>query len=228
MIIKGSELNISSLPENKRAGVIVYTMYEGRLYFLLGVDRKSGEYTDFGGGCKNGETLQQGAWREFHEESCGIFSILAENCLDNSIAVTTSKKDFAIFFIEAPTVLLNIAPPLFHHVQNGTVLKSRKCMENIAIEWVDDDDFQNMIYDTDNKEMWSRIKGFLKNNMAYYDLKMKIALKRAITIPQKNELRITTGSENGKRGYPLFYDSSPEEKTEKRGSLQNYIQKYCC
>jgi hypothetical protein len=184
MLVKGSDLNNTRQIKNKRAGVIVYTFFEGRLYFLLGVDRRTREYTDFGGGCKNNETLTQGAWREFQEESCGVFSILDRDCLNSSIAVTSEERDVAIFFIEAPTALLDIAPPLFNHVQNGNVLKARKCMENIAIEWVEDEDFAKMAFDRGCHMMWSRIQKFLITNAGEYDdLKLKIALKRAISVP---------------------------------------------
>ena len=54
MITPGFVLDVKN---NKRGGVIVYTIKNEELFFLLGIDRKTREYTDFGGGCKQGETL---------------------------------------------------------------------------------------------------------------------------------------------------------------------------
>lgn len=198
MLVNGSDLKDTYKIKNKRAGVIVYTFYEGRLYFLLAVDRRTREYTDFGGGCKNNEDLLQGAWREFQEESCGVFSILSQKCLDTSFAVVSNERDVAIFFVEAPTALLDIAPPLFKHAQTKidpthkstsfeiVEAKSKNmCRENISIEWIDDEDFYNIAFNKECRLMWTRIQRFLMKNLDYHDLKMKIAIRRAVSIPDK-------------------------------------------
>lgn len=193
MLVNGSDLNKDYSITNKRSGVIVYAVKDGRLHFLLGVDKRTREYTDFGGGCKNNETLLQGAWREFQEESCGVFSMFSQNCLDTSIAVCNSasnsklQPNSAIFFLEAPSVLLDIAPPMFTYIRKDILHEkaNKKCLENIAIQWVDDDDFQHMAFNSSCKLMWSRIQRFLINNTEWNDLKMKIILKRAITIPER-------------------------------------------
>lgn len=183
MLLNGFNLNKDLLPTNKRAGVIPYTVFQGRLFFLLGIDRKTHEYTDFGGGCKNNETLLDGAWREFQEETCGVFSMFDKSCLISSIAVCNESKDSAIFFLEVPPVLLDIAPPLFMNIQKENSL-NKKCLENISIQWVDDEDFRDMAFKR-SKLMWARINRFLNENTEWDDLKMKIVLRRAITIPEK-------------------------------------------
>lgn len=190
MLVKGSQLLNTLSIKNKRSGVIIYTFFEGRLYFLLAVDRRTREYTDFGGGCKNSENLLQGAWREFQEESCGIFKMFDEKCLETSIAVTNFDRNSAIFFVEAPAALLDIAPPLFKYAVNKVdpqILKNKKNMENIAVEWIIDEDFQNLAFGT-SPLMWNRLQKFFKKNFKYDDLKLKIALQRAISIPDRNIL----------------------------------------
>lgn len=99
MIVAGFCLNTPN-KNNKRAGVIVYTVHNNELYFLLGIDRRTREFTDFGGGCKQSETLLESAWREFGEESCDIFkNYLTQRDLECSVAVTNSARDTAIFFV---------------------------------------------------------------------------------------------------------------------------------
>ena len=59
-------------PRPGRAGVLPYTIVNGQLHFLFGVDRKAREYSDFGGGRKQDESFTQGAYREAIEELEGI------------------------------------------------------------------------------------------------------------------------------------------------------------
>lgn len=67
-----------SLLKPSRAGVIVYTQYEGKIYFISGIDNKTGEVTDFGGGVsyKIDTNALSGGLREFMEESLGIFGAI--------------------------------------------------------------------------------------------------------------------------------------------------------
>jgi hypothetical protein len=73
-----------------RAGVIAYIEVPGpvrpQLYFCLGLDQRTGDITDFGGGVtKKDSTALHAALREFHEETLGIF-----------IDHVPSDKDFVI------------------------------------------------------------------------------------------------------------------------------------
>jgi ADP-ribose pyrophosphatase YjhB (NUDIX family) len=58
------------------AGVIAYTEQDGQPYILLADHTGLGAYRGyaaFGGGLEEGETLEQGALREFHEETACHF-----------------------------------------------------------------------------------------------------------------------------------------------------------
>lgn len=59
-----------------RAGVIPYTTSGDNIYYCVGVDKKSRDYTDFGGGFsrkRDGDPLEAAA-RELREESLGVFT----------------------------------------------------------------------------------------------------------------------------------------------------------
>lgn len=77
--------NLKLSPE--RAGIILYNYYQGELFYGLGVDSKTHELTDFGGGVKymNNEDAISAAIREFDEETLHIFKYLnikeIKNCL---------------------------------------------------------------------------------------------------------------------------------------------------
>ena len=59
-----------------RAGVIIYTFFDGIIYFGLGVDAKTHDLTDFAGSIKYKIDIDviHGALREFEEESLSIFN----------------------------------------------------------------------------------------------------------------------------------------------------------
>jgi hypothetical protein len=54
------------------AGIIPYTLIHGKMYFLLGYERKS--WSGFIGSSENEETPIQTAIREFNEETALIFN----------------------------------------------------------------------------------------------------------------------------------------------------------
>ena len=72
-----------------RAGVIVYTVYKRKVYFIGGIDTKSGEFTDFGGGVsyKTDQNALTGGLRELSEESLGIFGTISLDEIQECVAV---------------------------------------------------------------------------------------------------------------------------------------------
>lgn len=59
----------------QRGGVIIYTVVNGSIYFGLGLDSRTHDLTDFGGGIiyKTDRNVVIGALREFNEETLDIF-----------------------------------------------------------------------------------------------------------------------------------------------------------
>lgn len=82
-----------------RAGVIVYVNYNGGIIFCMGVDKRTKEITDFGGGVsyKNDGNTIVGGLREFTEESLGVFGKFSPEDIRNCVVV--HSKNMAIFFI---------------------------------------------------------------------------------------------------------------------------------
>lgn len=72
-----------------RAGVIIYTMYKGKVYFIGGIDTKTGEFTDFGGGVsyKTDQNALTGGLRELTEESLGIFGAIGLDEIQECVVV---------------------------------------------------------------------------------------------------------------------------------------------
>lgn len=81
----------------ERVGVLVFTGYSGNIYFLMGIDTKSSDLTDFAGGLNYNDTSAiKGALREFQEESLGVFGSFSEEEIKNSV-VYYDKFNLLIF-----------------------------------------------------------------------------------------------------------------------------------
>lgn len=75
-IIKTTVQNLNlEYVKPQRAGIIIYTVINGSIYFGLGLDAKTHDLTDFGGGViyKTDLNVIRGALREFEEETLEIF-----------------------------------------------------------------------------------------------------------------------------------------------------------
>jgi len=78
----GHELDIT-IPPCRCAVLPYFISNTGKIYLVFGIDRNTGDITDWGGSVKPGETSAQAAGRELGEESCGIIiindDIIAQN-----------------------------------------------------------------------------------------------------------------------------------------------------
>lgn len=92
------EANIKSIKAS-RAGVIVYTIYNNKVYFGMGVDFESKDITDFGGRVSyyNDKNVLVGALREFTEETLGVFGLIKPDQVSDCPIVYDS--DNLILFI---------------------------------------------------------------------------------------------------------------------------------
>lgn len=70
------------MPKHRGAGILPYAIHNDKLYFLLGREnpgsdpKKNNLFSDFGGGTEKNETPEQTAFREFTEETMGIYEHL--------------------------------------------------------------------------------------------------------------------------------------------------------
>lgn len=139
-------LLVSACNDNtiKSAGVIVQAQKNGAKYLLLadhtGASSHRG-YGAFGGGLNKGETIQQGALREFHEETACHF--LNQNIQVSDDYVSNGK--YASFVVSVPFIeasILNTEPK--NSDCNGGVFSERA-----RWVWVEQDEFLKQITDSD-------------------------------------------------------------------------------
>ena len=92
---------ISKKIQFKRAGIIPYTMFNGVRHYLMAIDSKYNELTDFGGQVKSRESFIDAACREFHEESLGFFDYTSEEyralVRDSSFAIHDERETIILF-----------------------------------------------------------------------------------------------------------------------------------
>lgn len=159
----------------RRAGVIPYTIYKKNLFFLLGIDRETRDFTDFGGGVKSTESIYEGALRELNEESCNIFSqiITAEN-IQQSPGVISQDNTLAIFFVYVDPRWIENAADTFKTNQEK-LMGVKKHDELVNIKWVDQEEFKSMAFSRRDSRMWIRPRDHLLKNTNWE--RLHLALK---------------------------------------------------
>jgi predicted NUDIX family NTP pyrophosphohydrolase len=91
------------------AGVLPYAVVDGKLYFLLGMDRRDNSWSDFGGRSETGDSDDPRitAGREFYEESAGAI-MPYQGCLRTIQgcnawrSLTVGKNDYYMFVARIP------------------------------------------------------------------------------------------------------------------------------
>ena len=160
-----------------RAGVIPYCIRDDKIYFLMGIDDGTSEYSDFGGASKQGETALQTALRELKEETGGLVSIEeTDEVLKLSVAMlsdamsrpglqnperTTPRYKMVCIFMPVSLDTWNL-PTAFCVIK--TVLNGGEYNEMKAISWIDEAQFAILI-GRDMRVpggMWERLTRFYR------------------------------------------------------------------
>jgi hypothetical protein len=176
MIISASKLaDIKTV----RAGGIPYTISNGVLYFLLARDGISKELGDFGGGVRKNELSLMAGFREFREETRGIFyGYESANDIAISLAVKDPEDKMAVIFIPVSNGWLEDAPKLFKEISSS----KRKFNEISDIVWVNESSFKDLIRGSGRRGMdvmWSKVRRFFNpiyNNEDFFDGLKKVAI----------------------------------------------------
>lgn len=150
----------------QRAGVIMYTVVEGAAYFGLGLDSRTHDLTDFGGGVvyTHDKNVINGALREFEEETLQIFETLKHEDIKNCPVVYDNNN--LIIFMH-----LNVDPDeissRFNEKYKEYIETNKKEPEVCGITWLTWEEFQESINDDDI--MFYRVRKFLNraNDFSY-------------------------------------------------------------
>jgi len=161
------------LPNTRpRGGVIPYFRHNGQIYFCLGIDSRTRELTDFGGGLELQDSgFIECAKREFTEETLGIFGEITDEDWDSSIVLYNRlpwahrgkmlPQDMIIILLEVkgrPEEYCRKYQEKYH-----TSIKNdqSKFIENKSIIWVSLDQLRRIIEDKFSQKMYQKVKEFL-------------------------------------------------------------------
>jgi hypothetical protein len=141
----------------KRSGVIVYTIHNNNIYFGMGVDTKTGELTDFGGGVKYKYDINavNGGLREFSEESLLVFGALNINDIKYSTVVYDNNVMLIFIFMN---LNINYVTSLFRRR-----VKYFNNPEIIDINWLTVDEFLDSL-NNKGRNMYSRVKRLIQKS----------------------------------------------------------------
>jgi hypothetical protein len=149
----------------RRAGVIIYTVVGESTYFGVGLDSRTHDLTDFGGGVcyKTDHNVIKGALREFDEETLSIFEPITLEKIKHCPTIYDNNN--LIVFIH-----MQIDPDTVSQRFNEKytrVIEMRKCgshrrhrdPEVCGITWLTWEEFRYCI--KENGIMFSRVQKFL-------------------------------------------------------------------
>lgn len=123
------------------------------VHFLFGIDRKSGDLTDFGGGVRKNENALIAALREFKEETNGIF--------DGDVYDTPNR------YISSISVTNKVLSTLFvpvdeSHLYMDVTTSSPEIKEFV---WLTQDNLKKLLTGRCHKKimMWGRLRSFYRS-----------------------------------------------------------------
>ena len=138
--------------KSTRASVLPYVVKNNngkrKIYFLLGIDRETGDITDLGGGVKRDEFSLEAGLREFREESDEIFGNIYDHPNDYMRNIALSDSDMCVLFVPLAVEWYDEAISLFEKRKTGPFPADGKKKSHCEIErlvWVDEDSFLDML-----------------------------------------------------------------------------------
>lgn len=139
-----------------RAGIIIYTICHGQMYFGVGLDAQTHDLTDFGGRVeyKTDGNAIRGAIREFEEETLHIFDPLTEDMLIYA-PVIYDRSNLIIFLHldTSPDEISKAFQDSYHRYPSGQV-------EVCGITWLTWSELQQCLYYRNN--FFVRVGQFLR------------------------------------------------------------------
>ena len=159
------------------AGILLYSIHNHELYFLLGKDCKYNSWSDFGGKCdvEDGHDPLKTASREFFEETCGIFisqfhmyKILKKHGLKIP-CVSFKRNNYFMYALNMDHVIHYVHPLIFAN-SSSMYSNQMEMMNNILLNDVSKYKEKNMI-------KWFTIDSILKNQKMFRSVFVNSLLK---------------------------------------------------
>jgi len=123
------------------AGVIPYTVYNSKVYILLGKEKSNDKWSGFvGNSDPRDKSSFHTAIREFNEETCKIFdAYYINNCLDDyrSFKIDTykNKKTVVLYFIRFSPGYIDIDLNEQFKSSQKNILYKKEYLEKTELKW---------------------------------------------------------------------------------------------
>jgi len=153
--VKNIDKNI--LKKVKRAGIILYARYNNDIWLGMGIDRVSGDISDFGGGvCKRDTDAIDGAIREFCEESLNIFGKVTRAHVNNCNCII--EDSMMIIFLPIVTDLKK-SSKLFRSIM-------KKDSEMSSMIWIKSGKFDRLVKNQSNDyKIYERVRKIMPDTV---------------------------------------------------------------
>lgn len=155
-----------------RSGIIPYVWKDGEIYFLMGVDTQTGEFSDFGGGAKANENAIVAAQRELDEESRGIIKFKDMGEIRHGMFVRRKKQKMCIMFCEI------LKKNFFETARDEFHMREKEgCHHEMKdIVWIPGSKMIRLCqYKNRRSNVWSRVRYVLSNTGCFnYSLFSKL------------------------------------------------------
>jgi 8-oxo-dGTP pyrophosphatase MutT (NUDIX family) len=136
-----------------RVAIVPVVVIGGEKFLLFGIDTRTGDITDLGGGLKKGETLKDGAMREFTEETLGIFKDLK---WPTELSLYYSSGNMIVFFVFVDTSFVHISSKFPTEVIKRSLSNER--IEVNSLLWLPFTKFKSMLScKSSEMRLWSRL-----------------------------------------------------------------------
>jgi hypothetical protein len=164
MAIIGLYTGDNAFNNTRRCGVIPYSYDEktGTIWICLGIDKNSGDFTDYGGGRKKNENAVTAASREFREETEGVFDLSFYH-RDHKYLVASNKNSAVIF---QPLKILGERQDVAEAIEKRLNEKS----EMSGVIWLPFDQFEKIITTTTKPMLYTPVKELMRNIIKKYRL----------------------------------------------------------
>lgn len=145
----------------QRAGFILYTVYKGNIYFMIGIDSKTHDLTDLAGGVKYkiDHNVLSGAIRELQEETLDVFEPVTYDDVKECITIY-DDNNLVIFMpisLDPDTICREFNEKYREAVEKRKFFEPEVC----GLTWLDIDEF---IFHIKNPGViYSRIQNLLLN-----------------------------------------------------------------
>lgn len=145
-----------------RAAVVPYIIRNGKIYFLLAIDRNSGDITDLGGGVQQDEMSLIAALREFREESDEIFGSIYSEVNEQANRIALLGNRMSVLFIPVDEVWFDKAPKDFIRRRRSRLHSTKRSHNEVSrLLWISERQFGRLIQPK-NREMWTRLQRFYR------------------------------------------------------------------